>query len=315
MSSRIILTGVSSFTGFWIAKSLAKAGHLLICPLPRPSDSYKDLKKKRLNALAEDSIQINYNSPYGSDQFMKLLSDGADLICFHGSVVKDYNSRDFSATEAIFANLNGVEKVIASIKATGTTRVIWTSSVFEDAVSLDVPEDDCKPPWYRYAISKKFSGLILQSLCNEKGIGFSRFVITNPFGPFEDPKICNFLARALIEKKPIEIRTPYYVRDMIHIGHLADSYLNLCQNLLSEKKVPELRPSEYSGRLIDFAKLFVQEIGQRLGYNTEISYAKSMVFDEPLSLINSVHVSSIIEPYQPDKEWDSLATFYTESIS
>jgi UDP-glucose 4-epimerase len=310
MNSRVLLTGVSSFTGYWFAKVLSEYGYSICCPLPREERQYEGLKKERLDSLPQE-VEVVYDSPFGSSGFLGLLDSRIDALCLHGSYVSGYNQSDFSASEAIRQNLYNAEAVLAKAKTSGCSRVIWTSSVFEDAVELDDSKLGTYPVWYRYALSKKLSGLAFRSLCFESDIGFSRFVITNPFGPLEDPKLCRLMANAVIQQKVFEVRTPHYVRDMIHVRHLAEAYIHLLRLLISGQDCPELRPGEYSGNLGDFAQIFVSEISKRLGKPCRVERSDSMVFNEPLSLINETHVSSLVKVYDPNDRWDELAAFYS----
>jgi hypothetical protein len=121
------------------------------------------------------------------------------------------------------------------------------------------------------------------------------------------------MANAVIQQKVFEVRTPHYVRDMIHVRHLAEAYIHLLRLLISGQDCLELRPGEYSGNLGDFAQTFVSEISKRLGKSCRVERLDSMVFNEPLSLINETHVSSLVKVYDPNARWDELAGFYSSN--
>ena len=309
----VCLTGVSSFTGFWFAKVLSEAGHSVCCPLPRPRESYEGLKKKRLDSLPIE-VDVIYEAPFGSVKFVELIDKKFDAFCLHGAYVSGYNQANFSVTEALRQNLYRAEEVLAMSKKAGCKRVIWTSSIFEDAVCLDAPEHVSHPIWHRYALSKKLSGLALRSLCSEMEIGFSQFVITNPFGPLEDPKLCCHLAKAVLAEETFEVRTPHYVRDMIHVRHLAEAYRNFVLGVLAGEETSELRPCEFTGSLGEFARLFVREMGERLGGSCSVTLATSMPFDEPFALVNNTHVSTLVDDYAPNERWNELGAHYQSTF-
>ena len=53
------------------------------------------------------------------------------------------------------------------------------------------------------------------------------------------------------------------------------------------------------------------EVSKRLGYQVSIK-SEDMNFDEPYSLINDQHVSSILKSNHSDKYWDELCNYYID---
>jgi len=303
----ILLTGASSFTGFWFAQKLHKEGFSLVCPLPRKEEDYIDLKKKRLELL-KDRVNLIYDCPFGSPFFLELCNDNYQTLCLHGAFVENYSSDRFPLTKALSENLKSSEIVLDNLFEKGCRRVVWTSSVFEDAVTLDDTKSK-KPNWYRYALSKYLSYAAISELCRSYSFDLTRIVITNPFGPFEDKKLSYHLFHSFLNlEKVFTIKTPYYVRDMIHVQNLAQVYTDLVK---SNRCITEIRPCEYSGSMISFAQKYQDEVGKRMGYQVSIK-SENMNFDEPYSLINNQHVSSILKSNHSDKYWDELCNYYID---
>lgn len=301
----ILLTGVSSFTGYWFAKTLYANGVDITCPLPRSKCEYTELKKKRLDSL-KDQVRLVYDCPYGSGKFIKLCSEHFDTLCLHGSYVLDYTSDRFLLTRALSANLRSTEKTLEILKGNGCKRVIWTSSVFENAVNFY--DTKCsKPNWYRYALSKYLSYTAISELCRGYDYEFSRVVITNPFGPLEDKKLSYQVFQSLLnQEEEFIIKTPYYVRDMIHVQNLALVY---AETTLSNKFYPEVKPCEYTGSIISFVRRYIEEVGKRTHVKLKI-YSKNMDFDEPYLLSNDQHISSFLKDFHSEKYWDDLCNYY-----
>tara|TARA_B100000886_G_scaffold336905_1_gene296566 strand:- start:203 stop:1132 length:930 start_codon:yes stop_codon:yes gene_type:complete len=301
----VLLTGVSSFTGFWFAHKLYEEGFKVVCPLPRKKNDYNDLKLQRLELLNRH-VNLIYECPYGSAKFLNLCEDHYDVLCLHGAYVLDYSSDRFPLTHALSENLKSSEKVLENLFSKGCRRVIWTSSVFEDAVNLNDTQSS-KPGWYRYALSKYLSYSAMSELCRGYGFEFSRLVITNPFGPLEDKKLSYHLFNSFLNKeKEFTIKTPHYVRDMIHVQNLAEIYSKI---IISKECIPEIRPCEYSGSMISFAKLYQEEVSKRLAINLTINY-QNMEFDEPYSLTNDQHVTTILNEKNSEQYWDELCDYY-----
>lgn len=307
LSKRILLTGVSSFTGCWFAKILYERGYEVVCPLPREKKDYDDLKKERLEFLPS-GVDVVFNSPFGSDSFIGLLEHKFDLLCLHGSYVQDYGKNTFLFSEAVRQNLSNLEEVLEKGLEYNAKGVVWTSSVFEDAISLGT-RNSHYPPWYRYALSKKVCGMSLQHLCWERRLEFGRFVISNPFGPLQDRKLGHHLARGFLQKKSFELKTPHYVRDMIHVRHLASAYHRMVDSFFTPSPTTSLDPCEYVSSLLDFSKTFYGEFSQRLGYSCDVSFC-DMDFIEPRSLVNKTEVRDVIDDYDPVACWDELLRYY-----
>ena len=55
---RVLLTGASSFTGYWFAKSLSEAGHEVVAPLRSSFSSYIDVVRAERVRLLQDVAQV-----------------------------------------------------------------------------------------------------------------------------------------------------------------------------------------------------------------------------------------------------------------
>jgi UDP-glucose 4-epimerase len=307
LNRQILLTGVSSFTGCWFAKILQEAGYKLVCPLPREKKCYTDLKKQRLKFLPP-GIEVIFNSPFGSNNFLQILDRKFDLLCLHGSYVLNYGKDTFRFSEAISQNLFRVEDVLRKVIESEVQGLIWTSSIFENAIKTDNRNADV-PAWFKYALSKKMCGMSLEHLCWEKNIKFGRFVISNPFGPLQDMKIAHFLAKSFIEKQTFEVKTPDYIRDLIHVRHLASAYRKMIDSFFTKDPLVFFDPCEYVGSLLEFANLFFSEFSKRLGYSCRVN-SRNMDFTEPHVLTNKTDLSSMIDNYDPRFCWDELVNYY-----
>jgi len=90
---RILLTGGSSFTGLWFARSLAAKGHTVVASL-RGSD-YSGLRGSRV-ALLRRVAEVVEDCPFGSARFLDLAGTGSwDLLCQHAAQTGDYRNPDF----------------------------------------------------------------------------------------------------------------------------------------------------------------------------------------------------------------------------
>ncbi len=80
----ILLTGVSSFTGYWFAKALAEAGHDVVAPLRGAPDRYEGRRAARVRGLGK--IRLVPDCPFGSETFLTLArAHRFDLLCHHAA--------------------------------------------------------------------------------------------------------------------------------------------------------------------------------------------------------------------------------------
>jgi hypothetical protein len=57
-----------------------------------------------------------------------------------------------------------------------------------------------------------------------EGFTFEKFVIPNPFGPYEEPRFTAYLMKTWLAGETARVQTPRYVRDNIHVRLLAKAY-------------------------------------------------------------------------------------------
>ena len=70
---KIIINGVTSFTGYWISKKLIDSKkYKIIKILNNKKKNYKDLKKKRLNQLKP--FKEYDNAKFGSKKYQEILN-------------------------------------------------------------------------------------------------------------------------------------------------------------------------------------------------------------------------------------------------
>ena len=153
---KVILTGVSSFTGCWFANELSSQGFEVICPLPRKIEDYTGIKKTRLD-FVRTKVSILFNCPLGSTDFLELCSKPFDFLGFHASYVKNYHKNDFKISKAFEENLKNLELTLSVIKK-HCRGILYSSSIFENAINLETEDlSQYSLPWFNYAFAKKIT--------------------------------------------------------------------------------------------------------------------------------------------------------------
>lgn len=304
---KVLLTGGSSFTGLWFARALAAEGHAVTATLLSPTDAYQGLRKQRAEAL-RDVAEVVHEVAFGSPAFLDLVqSSRFDLLCHHAAQVGDYRSPDFDVAGALQANTLRLRQVLEALRAGGAAGVVLTSSVFEADEGVGPEPREAFSP---YGLSKTMTSAAFRFWCNRLSVPLGRFVIPNPFGPFEEPRFCDYLVRTWRAGEVPAVRTPLYVRDNIHVGALARAYAQFAGSMGTDPRPRKLAPSGYVESQGSFARRFAAEMSSRLDRELTVALGNQTEFDEPAIRINSDLIATICKDWAEAAAWDEVAEYY-----
>ena len=121
---KVLLTGASSFTGFWFARALnlAPASTLSRRCAPKLRATGMGPRAERVRRLAA-AAEIVEAAPFGSDRFIDLARGGSyDALCHHAARVGDYRSRDFDIPGALQENTANLRAVSRGFRARGSRK-------------------------------------------------------------------------------------------------------------------------------------------------------------------------------------------------
>ena len=80
------------------------------------------------------------------------------------------------------------------------------------------------PDFSPYGLSKALTAQVFRFECARAGVGLGKFVIPNPFGPYDEPKFPGYLLKNWLAGATPNCSSPAYVRDNIHVTLLAKAY-------------------------------------------------------------------------------------------
>lgn len=305
---RILFTGASSFTGFWFVKALAQAGHEVICPLTREGGEYEGMRRRRVELL-KLFCQLVSQAPFGSEAFLKLAADGGfDQLCHHAADVTNYRSPDFDAQAALRNNTHNLPAVLGAMKKLNS--VVLTGTYFEEGEGAgEAPLRSFSP----YSLSKSLTCQAFQNECRRVGLPLGKFVVPNPFGPWEEPRFTAFLMKQWREGKPVEVKTPDYVRDNIHVDLLAATYERFSVRVAqSTAEFLKINPSGYAEKQGEFAQRLAREVARRTGWKCELKLAQQTDFSEPRHRTNTDSAEKMTPAWKEDCAWDEFVEFYQQ---
>ncbi len=309
---KILFTGASSFTGMWFVKELSAAGHAVTAPLLRPLEKYEGVRKNRLQQIAAHARLVS-SCPFGSEPFLTLVKSARwDLFCHHAADVTDYKSPDFDYQKALANNTLHLPAVLDAFIQHGCDRVLLTGSVFEAGEGRGSDELRAVSA---YGLSKGLTAEVFKFECAKRDLSLGKFVIPNPFGPYEEDRFTSFLARSWIERKVAPVMFPEYIRDNIHVTLLAKAYRHFAVALQPSQGFSKLNPSQYVEPLGDFAKRFSKELGTRLGISCAYKLHDHDTFIEPKVRINTDPLDATVLNWNEQNAWDELAAYYRETMT
>jgi nucleoside-diphosphate-sugar epimerase len=304
---RILFTGVTSFTGVWFARALASAGHTVVAAVRGVEGSYAGLQAERL-VLLEGRCGLLWEQSFGSDAFLAAIErEGPfDTLCHHAADATNYKSPDFDALGAAAANCRNLPQVLTALKGVGCRKIILTGSVFEAGEGSGTAPLLAFSP---YGLSKTLTADAFRYYVARAGLGLGKFVIPNPFGPYEKPLFTNYLINCWREGKAARVNTPDYVRDNVPVSLLALAYADFAA-ALPDSGFHKLNPSCYAESQGVFAARFAREMGGRLGMATPLELATQTDFSEPLARINTDRIAMDMARWQEGAAWDEAAGYY-----
>ncbi len=307
---KILFTGASSFTGYWFARELAEVGHEVVMTFRNKTDGYDGVRRSRVEKALELGRSV-HGCSFGERQFMELIDEepGWDLLCHHAADVTNYKSVYFDVAAALQSNTHNLRAVLEALQAKGCRKVLLTGSVFEAGEGAG---SDGLRAFSAYGLSKGLTAETFAYWTQIQGMRLAKFVIPNPFGPYEEPRFTAYLVRSWYEGKIPAVNTPADVRDNIHVSLLAKVYADFAGGLPAGPGFQKLSPSGYVENQGGFAQRFARNMHDRLGLPCELELKRQTEFAEPRIRINTDPVDEGRLGWDETQAWDELAEYYRQ---
>ena len=310
---KILLTGASSFTGHWIARELAAAGHAVTATFRKPAADYPDaVRRRRVERVVEVCTPV-VGASFGDDAFLSLVKEGKfDLLAHHAADVTNYKSPDFDAAAALANNVRRLDAVLAAFHAGGGRRVLLTGSVFESGEGRGTQG---LPDFSPYGLSKTMTAQAFRFYCGRAGVHLGKFVIPNPFGPWEEPRFTMYLMKEWLAGRKASCASPDYVRDNIHVTLLAKAYARFAAQLPATPGFTKTNPSGYAESQGKFTLRVAEAMRPRLKLPCAVDLAEQRDFPEPRERVNTDPVDAKALGTSEAAAWDEMAAWYREVVA
>jgi nucleoside-diphosphate-sugar epimerase len=309
---KILFTGGSSFTGHWFIQELAHAGHEIVAIFRSPPDGYEGVRRERVRRL-QGLCRGVFRSGFGDPGFFDLIraEDGWDVLCHHAADTTDYKSPDFDVMTAVAGNTRNLSSVLDALAQRGCRAVLLTGSIFENDEGAG---SEGLPAFSPYGLSKGLTAQIFRHCATASGIRLGKFVIPNPFGPFEEPRFTSYLVQSWYKGETPSVTTPAYVRDNIHVSLLVKVYARFLEGLVDGTAPEKINPSGYAESQGAFAGRLAEEMRRRLDLPCELHLRKQTEFLEPRVRINTDVPDVEGIGWSEVQAWDELADYYRHTF-
>src|ERR1700730_1503944 len=307
---RILFTGASSFTGYWFVRELVATGHEVLAAM-RGDGRYGGLRGERVRMVRE-LCETRFGGAFGNNDFLALVKTPFDVLCHHGAEVADYRSPDFDPYRAAAANLYRLPDVLRALKERGCGRLVLTGSIFEAHEGAGSAPLRAFSP---YGLSKTLTAAAAQFYADREGFTFEKFVIPNPFGPYEEPRFTAYLMKSWLAGETARVQTPRYVRDNIHVSLLAKAYAGFVGASPPPGTVRRFNPSGYPESQGAFAERVRREAAARLRLQCGLDLGTQTEFPEPPVRINTDLIDAEALGWSETEAWDAFVAYYTRRVA
>ena len=293
---KILITGPTSFSGSYFIEALCDAGHEVVTTFTRPLQTYTGIRQVRAQK-AMHGTTFYEGVEFGDERFLALLErESFDVFCHHGAWTRDYNSMEFDFQSAYANNTLSMGKVCQLLAAKGCRKVIVSGSIFEEG-ELFSP----------YGLSKRLTTQTIEFYGKYCGMHVSKFVIPNPFGALDNPKLIDYICREWFAGKSPYIRTPDYIRDNIPVDLLALGFAYWVDESPDVPGHSSFYPSGYTSTMADFVGKVATEMQARLDLKCGYELGVQTDFSQPMVLLNRTPLQDLFVGWNEKRFWDDLA--------
>ena len=293
---RILITGPTSFSGAFFIESLVKSGHEVHATSTKPLASYTGVRGIRANKAAACAT-IYEDIQFGDDAFLQLLeSESFDVYCHHGAWTKNYRSMNYDFEAAFASNIRSVNKVCSQLAENGCRKIIVSGSIFEEAEPIFSP----------YGLVKKLTFDTIQFYGAHFGMHVSKFVIPNPFGPLDNPKVLNVLGAGWLAQRVVKLNVPPYVRDNIPVTLMALGFADWIEKCPDTVGTSSYTPSGYISTMGKFIERVAMEFRTRLNLECAVDISAQKDCSQPLTLVNDISLQERFPEWDEVAFWDAL---------
>jgi nucleoside-diphosphate-sugar epimerase len=295
---KILLTGVTSFSGVHFAYEFLKQGHQ-VTGFSRNVKNWNLEQIDRIKWIKTEFPQFSIRNINELNTSMKF-----DLICLHGAFVQDYKSVDFDIQDAV-EETNRVTSDVVQLFPEAA--ILHTGTFSEPNESAgESPRLSFNP----YSTSKSLAwNQLVDHYSSSRQL--SKYVMPNPFGPLESKRYIDSLLKHWGQGKVPRINFPFHIRDNVPIDLLRRHYVSSAEDFLAsaeEKLQIIFRPSLYVESVLSFTQRYIREIQNRTSLKLTYTTDLQAVYTEPIVRVNTQNCLIRVQDWIEEVSWNGTVS-------
>jgi UDP-glucose 4-epimerase len=255
---RVLITGLSSFTGAHIARAFVDAGCAVAAPLTRSLAEYETPEIKERIKYSGVSHLVE-NCAFGSENFIKFMKHfEPQVLINHGAPIKNYRKPDFDVKKCVSESTLQLD-VVCTLLADFDGKMLHTGSLFEKDLELE------QEAYSAYGSAKTEVWEKIKSAASHEGLPLHKIVIPDPIGPFENKdRLATVFFHKWKKGEKVEVHNPEFVWDRLPATWLAQVYVQAAQD--EETKGHKIyRPSGFTDSNRAWAKKLITVFEKKSG--------------------------------------------------
>jgi UDP-glucose 4-epimerase len=251
----IVISGISSFTGSWIAQAFALAGWQVRGLCSQKKSDYQGVRLTRLERIAS-LVELHFEIKAETGAMEKWISRHSPSLWLHHHHFMDgFRRPDYNWDKMSEICLNPLPSVVRALSNVECKGILYSGTYFEpgeggERFATATP----------YGRSKAMVWKALERLASLYHIPLAKIVIPNPVGPLENSdRLIPVLLETSRGGDPFRLNSPNAVLDNVPVTKLAGEYVEAANRLLKGWR-GVVRPSGWVGP----AKLWVEKVRHEL---------------------------------------------------
>lgn len=228
---KILITGISSFIGFHLAKYFNKNENFeVIGTLTKNIFDYNGIQSTRLNILKKEGIIFEKLNLTDSNRIRAFIDATKPNIWInHAGYAENYGSFNYDLKKGMNINVYPLYTIYPALKQNDCEGIIitGTNAEYSDSDVANKETDSCFPAM-PYGISKLMETLAAKQLSDYHGLTTRVARVYVPFGPLDSPKkLLPYLINQFKKNQRIELSPCLQKRDFIYVEDLVRGYGSL----------------------------------------------------------------------------------------
>jgi len=228
---KILITGISSFIGFHLAKYFNKNENFeVIGTLTKNIFDYNGIQSTRLNILKKEGITFEKLNLTDSNKIRAFINAvRPNFWINHAGYAENYGSFDYDLKKGMNINVYPLYTIYPALKQNGCEGIIitGTNAEYSDSGVANKETDGCFPTM-PYGLSKLMETLAAKQLSDYYGLTTRVARVYLPFGPLDLPKkLLPYLINQFKKNQRVELSPCLQKRDFIYVEDLVRGYETL----------------------------------------------------------------------------------------